>query len=191
MEVSEPKPSENEAAKPDTLLAFFKRSALPIKLRLGGLVLLAICVVSFSLTTITLLLFHKPKKQTVAHHGASRHTAAEEVSEEEVESDESFKLPYEMTNLSIGLTDATKTYSAYSQFTLVFDCVDEAALKWMKLNRARLLSLLYEVSNSFAIEDFNSPTGYAAFKDAIKKNIEVQYHGHPIRQIVIKDWLLN
>lgn len=106
----------------------------------------------------------------------------------------SFQHAYEIKDMSMAILNKKGTRTAYSQFTIIFDCATEACLKAMELNRAKLINTIFEVGSDFYVEDFEAPlakTGFKRFKDKLLEKTTEFFGKQGPHVIVFKDWVMN
>lgn len=101
---------------------------------------------------------------------------------------------YEIKDMSVAFMNKKGTRTAYSQFTLIFDCENEECKKNMALQRAKVLDTIFEVGGEFYLEDFSpplAPGGFAKFKSEIIVSLKKHFKSLAPREVVLKDWFLN
>jgi flagellar basal body-associated protein FliL len=97
---------------------------------------------------------------------------------------------YELSNITLHLSNRKKNRTAYAQLTLLFDCANKEVLQSLEMYRAKILDVLYETANTFVIEDFKDAEGFDRFKITLMGKLHEKLPKAP-RQIVLKDWLIN
>lgn len=172
------------AATQEKIFPFFKRVAFPVKLKLlflwgvGAAVLLASFYVIFTIITFK-------------DDGPVRPRAQEVTEEGQVNEVPAFTYSYNLSPVSIALVDRRKVRTGYAQFNMVLDCPSEKSVHELSLHRAKIMSALNELAVQFNFEDFQSPAGFARFKNAYRDILKGMFHENAPRNIVIRDWLVN
>jgi hypothetical protein len=101
---------------------------------------------------------------------------------------------YEIKGVSVGFMDKKDTRMAYAQFTLVFNCADEACKKNLLLNQAKLLDTIFEVSSDFYIEDFvqlEATKGFTRLKSKIVEQLDKKFAALAPKTVSIQDWYMK
>lgn len=106
----------------------------------------------------------------------------------------SFQFAYEIKDMSMAIMNKKGTRTAYSQFTLIFDCPSEICKKVLELNRAKIINAIFEVGGDFYTEDFEAPlaaTGFQRFKDGVRGKTAEYFGKNAPSLVVLKDWVMN
>jgi hypothetical protein len=153
---------------------------------------ITLCLVSASLVvTTTLIVLSSLWKM---YKGPTPEPKVLEVSREsEISKEDDFKT-YELKHLSVGFMDKKETRMAYAQFSLVFNCPDEACKKNLLLHHAQILDTIFEVGSEFFVEDFVYPSateGFSRFKSKINLQLEKKFANLAPKSVVIQDWFMN
>lgn len=166
---------------PLSYLGFFRQAPFKTKFKLTFLACLGIsaCVVSIWVI-VQILLLQRPKEIPTVNERKPASTKPLQ-----------FAFSYEVKNVSLTITNTNNSRSGYAQFTLVFDMPNEDAKRWMVLNRARLLNMVYEVGGKFFIEDFQAVGGLDLFKQALQLALKGTFGVHSPQQVAITDWVMN
>lgn len=106
----------------------------------------------------------------------------------------SFQFAYEIKDMSMAIMNKKGTRTAYSQFTLIFDCPSETCKKNLELHRAKIINAIFEVGGEFFTEDFEAPLapkGFQRFKDGIRAKTTEYFGKSGPSLVVLKDWVMN
>lgn len=158
-----------------------------VKIKIGGIVLGSIFVVTLALISLSTVwgLYRGP--ETPKLEETHRETASSHPHEETSN-------PYEIKGISVGFMDKKDARMAYAQFTLIFNCLNEACKKNLTLHHAKVLDTVFEVSSEFYIEDFshpNSTKGFAKFKSRISDELSKKFASQSPSEISIQDWFMK
>lgn len=109
----------------------------------------------------------------------------------ELTESEAFRFKYELRKISLPLTDRAKHRMGVAQFSLVLDMPNFEAHHWMELNRAKLLTVTFDVGLRFNFEDFDAKGGLELFKKQLKEAYAEEFGAYAPRDIAFRDWITN
>lgn len=174
----------------ESLLKFFFRARLSVRLKLIALGWAACLTIATSSWLIFKILSYHPHQ--ISKHQSNETESPKSINEnghKPVVADYSFV--YELKPLSFPITDRRKIRIAYVQLNVVFSMPSKEAIREMELNRAKLMDILLEVAGQFYIEDFNEPIGFETFKGTLLGRYREAFHQKSPTEIAIRDWLLH
>ncbi len=102
-----------------------------------------------------------------------------------------FEFSYELTNLSMQVTDETGRHSGYVQFSMTLEMPNAEAKHWMELNRAKLISIVIDAGNHFSIDDLKHAEGMDRFKKRIARVYSEEFKAYAPKSLTIQDWVMN
>jgi hypothetical protein len=104
---------------------------------------------------------------------------------------EPYRYTYELKKISFPLQGRGKRRTGAAQCSLVLDMPTFEARHWMELNRAKLLTITFDVASRFSFEDFDAPGGLELFKKQLKSSYVAAFGENAPREVVLRDWLTN
>jgi len=171
------------------LLRFINYASRGTKIKLALVFILATVIVTGSLLTLSSLwkIYKGPEKPVVLapkeEHREIASTGHEEANK-----------PHEIKGIVVGFMDKKDTHMAQAQFTLLFNCMDEACKKNLVLNHAKVLDTLFEVGSDFYVEDFQAAEaskGFARFKTKLTEQLTKKFSHLAPHGVAIHDWNMN
>ncbi len=167
---------------PSNLWSFFWRSPVFTKLKLCGLLLIAVGMV-----VGTLILVGAVVRVSFKNSSENDISSAPIL----VENHPEFEVNYLLKDISIPLVDRASTKIAYAQFSLMLDCPTNACKRAMELHRPKLLDRIFEVASKFYLEDFAQAKGFEKFKHAFLTTLRKDFNEMAPRQVTIENWVIN
>jgi len=105
-----------------------------------------------------------------------------------------YTFTYEIKDMSMAFINKKGSRTAYAQFTILFDCPDEESKHVMEMNRAKIITGIFEAGGDIYIEDLTAPLaaqGFEKFKSQVKIKLTEYFKSKGPRNVLIKEWVMN
>jgi hypothetical protein len=166
---------------------FAKSASFGVKLKLGAVMLVGLGATGFSAFVIWKIVAGQPgpvRKIAVVEPKA-------ETTPTPAKDPDPFRYEYDLKKISMPLSDREGRRTGTAQFSVSLDLPTNQSLHWMELNRAKLLTITFDVGAHFTFEDLEAKGGLDKFKAQLESAYHDEFGVYAPNQVALRDWVTN